>query len=114
MSLFLKKECYFNCESTFNLKEPSVRLIKHLSCLDGCFKDKDEVGRKCLKKLPKDVNKKGVCNLGSNSGINPGSGVYNTTTNCDQFLPGPLVPNIGNGTWLQSLSAARRSVKHML
>jgi hypothetical protein len=95
--IFLKEECYFNCESTFNRKEPSVRLIKDLNCLDGCFED--DLGKRCLQKLIEDVKKKGVCNVGSNTGINPGADVYNSnTTDCAQYSSNPLEPNIKNGT----------------
>ena len=51
--------------------------------MDDCFED--DLGQECLSELLKDVKEKGVCNLGSNSGINPGSGVYGPalqTTEC--------------------------------
>lgn len=89
-------ECYFDCISTFNLKEPSVRLIKDLSCLEDCFKD--DIGKKCLRNLITDVEDKGVCNVGSNTGVNPGAGVYEANSSCTQYSPNPLQPNIISGT----------------
>merc|ERR1711892_249627 len=92
-----KAECYFDCISTFNLKEPSVRLIKDLTCLEDCFDD--EIGKRCLSGLIDDVKKKGVCNVGSETGINPGAGVYDSTkTDCGQYSPNPLDPDISSGT----------------
>merc|ERR1712106_29671 len=92
-----KAECYFDCISTSSLKEPSVRLIKNLTCLEDCFDD--PLGKKCLRGLVQDVKDKGVCNLGSETGINPGAGVYESNkTDCGQYSPDPLEPNISKGT----------------
>merc|ERR1711892_631318 len=91
-------ECYFDCISTFNRKEPSVRLIKDLNCLEDCFNDDDGLGKKCLKGLIEDVEKNGVCNVGSETGINPGAGVYTANSTCGQYSANPLDPNISKGT----------------
>merc|ERR1712106_1300714 len=92
-----KAECYFDCISTFNRKDPGTRLIKDLNCLEDCFDD--ELGKKCLSGLIGDVKEKGVCDVGSNSGINPGAGVYaSNKTDCGQYSINPLIPNISKGT----------------
>jgi len=91
-----KAECYFDCETTYNRRTPSIRLIKDLNCLNDCFKT--EIEKKCLRGLIDDVQEKGVCNLSSNNGIDPGSGVYEVSENCAQYSQNPLVPNISSGT----------------
>merc|ERR1711892_932815 len=91
-------ECYFDCISTFNRKDPSVRLIKDLNCLEDCFNDEAGLGKKCLRGLIDDVERDGVCNVGGETGINPGAGVYTANSSCGQYSPNPLKPNISSGT----------------
>merc|ERR1711892_118020 len=91
-----KAECYFDCVSVFNRKEPGTILIKDLKCLEDCFDD--ELGERCLSGLIKDVKEKGVCNVASETGINPGAGVYETNSTCGQYSSNPLKPNISKGT----------------
>merc|ERR1711892_326769 len=88
-------ECYFDCVSTKN-RVSSVRLIKNLGCLEDCFDSK--LGKRCLRGLIDDVERDGVCNVGSETGINPGAGVYTANSSCGQYSANPLDPNISKGT----------------
>eukprot|EP00092_Neocalanus_flemingeri_P089550 GFUD01113320.1.p1 GENE.GFUD01113320.1~~GFUD01113320.1.p1 ORF type:complete len:134 (+),score=38.30 GFUD01113320.1:30-431(+) len=48
-----KAECYFDCETTYNRRNPTLRLIKNLTCLLDCFEDED--GEECIGKLLEDI-----------------------------------------------------------
>ena len=77
--------------------DPSAPIISDLSCLDDCFTE--GVGKECLGKLIEDVQEKGVCNLESNQGFDPGTGgLYTTSSSCTQYSQNAAVPNIINGT----------------
>ena len=84
--------------STYNKREPSIRLIKNLDCLEDCFDGLE--GKECIQSLLEDIKKKGVCDLESAAtGIDPGSGVYTANkTECIAYSSNPLVPNIKKGT----------------
>ena len=93
-------ECYFDCETVYNRRDPAARLIKNLDCLEDCFDD--EMGERCIGKLLDDIKMNGVCDLSSNDDIDPGSGVYQTNfTACAQYSNKPLEPNIIIGTCSQ-------------
>jgi len=89
-------ECYFDCLTVPNERNPSFPLIGDLNCLDDCFQD--ELGMFCMRRLLDDVKEKGVCNLDSNQGVNSNSGVYMTNNNCAQYSPRPEEPDISIGT----------------
>ena len=91
-----QEECYFDCETTYNKRNPSVRLIKDLSCLEDCFPD--GLGQRCIGQLIDDVREKGVCDLANSDGADPGSNVYPSNSSCAQYSPNPVVPNIVEGT----------------
>ena len=49
--------------STYNKREPSIRLIKNLDWLEDCFDGLE--GKECIQSLLEDIKKKGVCDLES-------------------------------------------------